>query len=386
MCYNKTYMNIARQITNERGVILLKLEFVCIISLIVLTIFAIYQNFLILKHKKMLNGYEKVRKRLYETSEKISKINDEDTIYSIVLDAVVDLIPNACKGSVLLFNHEDEKFYYKASKGYSSELENFSIKKEEAYLYKINRFKETAIIKNPKEFDLLNTHKETIEGLDRMNALDISCSLCAPIYADERFMGIINVDSNMPGHVFTQKDLNLMNQIKLELELTIKNALAQNKLKYLANYDELTGLINRRKLMTEFNKEFDRMKIVKKPMSLVMIDLDDFKCINDNYGHYFGDLVLKKFSEILAASAGKSNVVARFAGDEFVVLFIEHDYKMAENKMKNIREMILTVEIDNISLSFSYGICEVCSEHINFEKALVLADANMYKDKKVKIC
>lgn len=362
-----------------------KLEFVGIGLLILVTVIAIYQHKLLQNHKMLLNNYERIRQKLYETSDKISKTNDEDKIYSIVLDTIVELIPNSTNGSILLYNNEDDKLYFKACKGFDKELENFSIKRKEAYLYKINQFKETAIIHNPKEFDAMNTDKETIEGLDRINALDISCTLSGPIYADGRFIGMINVDSNIPGHVFTQKDLSLMEQIKCELELAIKNALAHNKLKYLANYDELTGLINRRKLRYEFNKEIERMKFIKKPLSLVMIDLDDFKVINDTYGHFCGDLVLKRFSEILNVSIGNSNVVARFAGDEFVILFKEHDYKMAKNKMKNIRDKILSVHIDNIPLSFSYGICEVNSEHIDFDKAIVLADAKMYSDKKVKV-
>lgn len=360
------------------------LELVGIILLILVTVIAIYQHILLQNHKKLLNNHERIRQKLYETSDKISKTNDENKIYSIVLDTIVELIPNATNGSILLYNKEDDKLYFKVTKGFHEELENFSIKKEEAYLYKINQFKETSIIYNPEKFDRENTDKETIEGLRRINALDISCTLSAPIYADKHFIGMINVDSNIPGHAFTKKDLYLMDQIKCELELAIKNALAQNKLKYLANYDELTGLINRRKLKIEFDKELEKIKHNKKPLSLVMIDLDDFKVINDTYGHYYGDMVLKKFSEILSISTGKSNVVARFAGDEFVVLFKEHDYQMAESKMRAIRDKILSIDLENISLSFSYGIYEVNSEHNSFDKALVLADAKMYRDKKVK--
>lgn len=359
------------------------LEFGVIILLTLATVIAIYQYKLLQNYKKLLNNYERIRQRLYETSEKISKSNNEDKIYSIVLDTIVDLIPNATNGSILLYNDKDNKFYFKVTKGFNRELENLSIKKEEAYLYKINQFKETVIIQNPEEFDRMNTHKETIEGLTRINALDISCTLSAPIYTDSKFIGMINVDSNIPGHVFTKKDLILMDQIKCELELAIKNALAQNRLKYLANYDELTGLINRRKLKLEFDKELEKIKLNKKPLSLVMIDLDDFKAINDTYGHFCGDMILRGFSEILKTLVGKLNVVARFAGDEFVILFKEHDYEMTENKMKAIRDKILSVEIENITLSFSYGIYEVSQECNNFDKAIVLADEKMYSYKKI---
>lgn len=362
---------------------MLGIESVIIISILAVVI--IYQYILLQNHKMLLINNEKIRQRLYETSEKISKTNDEDKIYSAVLDTIIELIPNSTKGSVLLYNDEDEKFYYKVTRGYNQELQSFSIKKEESYLYIINQFKETAIIHNIEKFYSENIAKETIERFQKIHALDISCTLSAPIYADKRFIGMINVDSSTPGHVFTKKDLDLMDQIKCELELAIKNALAHNRLKYLANYDELTGLINRRKLIKEFDKEVARIKHNKNPLSIVMIDLDDFKDINDTYGHYYGDLVLKRFSEALKDLAGKSNVVARFAGDEFVILFRNHDYEMTENIMKAIKDNILSTDIEKVTLSFSYGICQVSNEQINFDKALVLADAKMYREKKVKV-
>lgn len=361
------------------------LVLLCSILLIFVTAIALYQQKLLHINKKLLNNYDIIRQRLYETSEKISKTNDENMIYSIALDTMVDLIPNATNGSILLYNNEDEKLYFKVTKGFNRELENLSIKKEEAYIFRINKFKETVIIHNPEEFDRINIAKETNEKLKKINALDISCTLSAPIYADDKFIGMINVDSNIPGHSFTKKDLSLMDQIKCELELAIKNALAQNMLKYLANYDELTGLINRRKLIIEYDKEIERIKHNKKPLSLVMIDLDDFKVINDTHGHFYGDLILKKFSEVLSSLVGKSNVVARFAGDEFVILFIDHDYKMAENKMRNIRNEIQSMNIDNITLSFCYGVYEVTPELDSFNIALEQADSRMYTNKKIKV-
>lgn len=361
------------------------LESIYLISFLLATTVAVYEYKLLQIHKKLISRYEKTRKKLYETSDIISKINDENTIYSVVLEAIVELIPNATNGSVLIYNDEDDRFYFKVVKEFHRELVNFTIKKEEAYLFNINGFRETAIINNPKEFDILNVHKETVKELQRIKALDISCTLSAPIYIDNKFIGLINIDSNIPGHTFTRNDLLLMDQIKCELELAIKNALAQNRLKYLADFDELTGLINRRSLKKEFDKEIERTKTSNLPFCLVMIDIDDFKVFNDTYGHYFGDIVLKHFSKILNNSVSEPDLVARFAGDEFIILFKEHDFHMTENKMNLIREAVLSAELDGIILRFSYGICEVKYEdNTNFDKALALADIKMYDNKKLK--
>ncbi len=357
-----------------------------IILLIFIIFISLYELKLIQDQKKLLNRYENIRKKLYETGKIISKTNHEDKIYSIVLDTIIELIPNATNGSVLLYDNKVDRFFYKVVKGYQNDLENFTFKKEETFLYQINKFKETVIIKNPLEFDKKNVHKDTVDGLQEINALDISCTLSAPIYIDNRIIGLINVDSIIPGHVFTDKDLNLMDQIKCELELAINNALAQNKLKYLANYDELTGLVNRRFLKKEVEKELEKIKHNKKQMSVVMIDLDDFKNINDTYGHYFGDMALKHFSSMLMKLVGKDDMVARLAGDEFIILLKEYDLASAERKMISINEAIANEKFEGIVLDFSYGIYNVKHEdNINFDMILSYADDKMYENKKVKI-
>lgn len=364
----------------------MNLESVLIVLLLVVTIISVYEYKLIKFHRQQLNNCETVRKKLFETNEMISKTNDEDKIYSIVLDTIMDIIPNATNGSILLYNCQDEKFYYKVVKGFVKDLESFSIKKEEAYLYRINGFKETVVITNPGEFDRNNISKDTIDKFDKINALDIACTISAPIYIDNRFMGLLNVDTNIDGHTFSDKDVYLLNQIKCELELAIKNALAQTKLKYLANYDELTGLANRRMLKKEFDKEVEEINNKKAPFSVVMIDLDNFKFFNDQYGHHYGDMVLKKFTELLKSSVRKSDVVARLAGDEFVIIFKDLTKEMAEIKMEQISKVILTEEFNGVILGFSYGIFEVKSKDIgNFDKVLAHADAKMYENKKVKV-
>ena len=171
------------------------------ILLILATAVSIGEFILLKKQKRQLRIQKNIRKKLHETSERISKASNEDEIYSIALEAIVNLIPKATKGSVLILG-EDGNFHYRVVKGFSPELMSFIIKKEEAYLYHINEFKETAIIKNPMEFDMRNTDKKTIEGLKKIQALDIYCSISAPIYIDDELIGLINVDMDRKNQLF----------------------------------------------------------------------------------------------------------------------------------------------------------------------------------------
>ena len=176
-----------------------------------------------------------------------------------------------------------------------------------------------------------------------------------------------------------------MNVIKSELQIALKNAFAQNKLKYLANFDELTGVMNRRRFNKEFNIQIKKMKQDGVEFSLVMIDLDGFKTINDTYGHNFGDKVLKCFSNLLKSCVRESDVIARLSGDEFIILFRNCPVDMAKERMERITETVASKKLNEITMSFSYGICEVRDcDNITSEEAILLADTKMYNCKRSK--
>lgn len=353
---------------------------------LILALVAIYEYWLIQNLKNDLKTIETSRNIIYETIEKMSKTDNEDEIYAITLDAAVSIIQNATTGSILLAG-EDGNFRYKVVKGFQKELENVIFRREEAYLYKLNKFKETAIISNPREFDRINTDKETIEELDKVNALDIFCTISAPIYIDNKFIGLLNVDSDKKGSIFTEKDVKLMNQIKCELEIAIKNALAQNRLKYLADFDELTGIMNRRSIKKEYDHELEKIRLDGRSFCFVMIDMDNFKCFNDTYGHYFGDVVLKHFVGLLINLVKKPDIVGRFSGDEFIIILKDCNLNMAETKMSSITKAVSAAKFEEVFLEFSYGICEVGAPgDMKFDKALALADQKMYEHKKRRLC
>ena len=141
--------------------------------------------------------------------------------------------------------------------------------------------------------------------------------------------------------------------------------------------------MNRRTLKKVFDKEVSKCSVNK--ISLVMIDMDNFKMLNDCYGHCFGDVALKHFSGILTASVKASDSVARFAGDEFVLLLKDCDFVAAEKRMKDISQRMASQKLDEIVLKFSYGICELVSDgKEDFDTALGLADEKMYEHKRRK--
>ncbi|MCM0649491.1 sensor domain-containing diguanylate cyclase [Clostridium swellfunianum] len=345
---------------------------------------AIMEYFKIKKINRKLLLLEKVRRTLYEVAEKIIRINSEEEAYTLVLETAIELIPHASKGSILLLD-EDCQFHYKTLKGYSEELKKISLKKEEIYLYKINNFTETAIIKDPNRFDEDVIRPDKVHKMNTLEVLDISCTMSSPIFIEDNLIGIINVDSIIKGKFFTDEDLALMNYINNELQLALKNSFVQNKLKYMANYDELTGLYNRRYFKQFLSKELSQAKRYKTQCCLALIDLDDFKLINDNYGHNMGDKALKLFANVLRKNLRKTDIFARMSGDEFVILFINCSKQDATQRLEDIRKELSKQRLENIVLSFSYGVSEINSEiDLSQDDIFGTADKEMYCDKHEK--
>lgn len=359
-------------------------NFITVFIIAFISIVVILQYFEIKRVNKKFVIIEKVRNTLYQVAEKIIKINSEEEVYSLILETAIELIPNASKGSILLLE-EDSRFHFKILKGFSEELKKVTLKKEEAYLCSINNFSETAIIKDPNRFDKDVINAEKVNKMKSLEVLDISCTIASPIYIDEKLIGIINVDSTSDGKSFTNEDIALMNYIKNELQLALKNFVIQNKLKFMANFDELTGLYNRRYFKHFFAMELSKIKRYKTEGCLALIDLDDFKLINDNYGHNMGDKALKFFSDILRENLRKTDIYARMSGDEFVILFINCSRHNAAERLESIRNILKERKLGSLTLSFSYGLSQINSElELTPDDIFGTADKEMYIDKHTK--
>lgn len=171
-------------------------------------------------------------------------------------------------------------------------------------------------------------------------------------------------------------------------ELKAKSALITSqaeKLKELACRDPLTGLANRREFLARAGDEESRFERTGKPFAILMIDIDHFKRINDTYGHECGDFVLVGISRCLEENLRKQDVVARWGGEEFIVLLPESDRKGALGVAEKIRNSINNKQYScrNVSLSVTatLGVCfQNGNRHI--EELIRRADEALYKGKK----
>ena len=149
-----------------------------------------------------------------------------------------------------------------------------------------------------------------------------------------------------------------------------------------ANKDPLTGLYSRRCFYDRIDYEIEKMKRTKLPLSLAIIDIDNFKTINDTYGHLEGDMVLVELAEIFRTHAQSGNTVIRWGGEEFVMILPETGRNGALTFAERIRAL---VECSNCKYKIivSIGITTVYQEH-DVEKIMSIADRALYKAKENK--
>lgn len=158
------------------------------------------------------------------------------------------------------------------------------------------------------------------------------------------------------------------------------------KLQELSDRDYLTGLYNRRKFEEFLTYEIKRSLRHHHKFTILMIDLDNFKYINDTYGHASGDLVLKEVTNIFSSNLRNADVLARLGGDEFAVILPETPYENGFAVVEKLRNRLestpISLMFDQIMLTASFGIAEYPDQGENIESLLTGSDLAMYKAKR----
>ncbi len=219
------------------------------------------------------------------------------------------------------------------------------------------------------------------EQIKAINQLGVSKNvICIPLYPSNTPFGVMMVFS--PREDVTDKELNFLSLFANQVEMAITIANLFENLKKEAVTDSLTELYNRRYFNQALQKEAERAQRLHQPFSVVSLDLDYLKKINDTYGHFFGDLAIRTIADILKKNARSIDVPARLGGEEFSVLLPGVDSSGAMIAAERIRAAIEAQELDTIGhVTASIGVSTFPEHSIKLDELLDLADQAMYKSK-----
>lgn len=213
---------------------------------------------------------------------------------------------------------------------------------------------------------------------------EVNSLICIPLNTKSRKFGLVLVEHKL-NNAFDDENVRLLNIIAQQVGIAMENAELYQKMRELASRDGLTGVYNRQYFQTRLEKELEAAQRENYPLSLAIYDIDHFKRFNDTFGHLFGDKVLITIVEAVSASLRKNDIIARFGGEEFIILFPRTNLNEAYEKVEALRKMISQHVIkDNLvaaSVTVSFGVSCFSECALSEGELLRTADDALYDAK-----
>jgi len=210
---------------------------------------------------------------------------------------------------------------------------------------------------------------------------DSRAVLCIPISYGETLLGVLNVESRRED-AFSPDDVLIMNTLADLLATALHNSFVFQKLQQQSITDGLTGIKTRRFFWEALTSEWKRASRSGRPFSVVLIDLDKFKEVNDTLGHLEGDLVIARVGRLLEQRCRQSNVVARYGGDEFIILMPETGVEQAQVLAERLRLWLATDPmLQEHHITGSFGVASFPVHGLSAEDIIRVADSGMYAAK-----
>jgi diguanylate cyclase (GGDEF)-like protein len=204
--------------------------------------------------------------------------------------------------------------------------------------------------------------------------------------SDIDFVGVISIARR--GEAFTEQERDLFAYLAGQATLSIENVDLHETVQQQAVTDELTGLFNVRQFHSRLDGEIDRAQRFSTPLSLVMLDIDKFKSVNDNHGHQQGDRVLVEVARVLRRLSRDVDLPARYGGEEMAVVLPQTDLAGAEQQAERMRAAIEAMQIPRLDgggllpITASFGVASFPGEGADKTELIAAADAALYRAKR----
>jgi len=241
------------------------------------------------------------------------------------------------------------------------------------------------VVKNRRSLFINDTHQDfRFDVKEVAQRGSLRSLIIAPLLHEGRAMGTLRINSKRV-ETFSNDDLRLLDTISVLTSSGLSNATLYERTEELAIRDSLTDLYVRRYFFERLKEEHRRALIGKRPLTVLMCDLDHFKECNNRYGHGAGDLMLAHFAKILRASF-QHGVVARYGGEEFCVFLPETSKQdgmaAAEKLRQNVEKEPFTIRREKLGMTVSVGVANCPEDTLEHETLVQMADQALYQAKR----
>ncbi len=310
----------------------------------------------------------------------IAPVLDREKLYEAILAKSSELV-RAERGSLMILDNKNNVLSIKASKGIDRKI-------TDTLKVRIGQGISGSIAAKGLPVIVKDLEKEVPSWKNRP-VYKTGSFLSVPLKLDTRVIGVINVSNKATGTAFSDHDMDLLLSFASFASIALERGAyysMSEELKMLSMTDPLTGLFNRRYMRERLFEEVERVKRHSGCFSTFLIDIDDFKSLNDRFGHSYGDEVLKGVSRTIRDAVRSMDVVARYGGEEFAVI-LPHTTKrdalvIAERIRADVDEYKRMVKPFKEWPTISLGVSEFPNDANDIDELINKADSAMYHAKR----
>jgi diguanylate cyclase (GGDEF)-like protein/putative nucleotidyltransferase with HDIG domain len=313
---------------------------------------------------------------LYEIAQAMgTSLGVSDTM-ALIAAKLTNLVPFSC-AALFLFDEDTETLRCRFATGTDAEIiQQISVSNGEGLTGWVARNRRPLVNARPSA---------DIEAAALSTTTSLQSALVCPLMFNEQFIGTLSV-YHIEAGFYRDDHRRLLDRVSEQAGAVIKNSILFEQTQSDSLTDPLTGLPNTRYLFMQLTRELARAERLQSEISLMVMDLDYFKEINDNHGHHVGDRALCEIARVLRTTIRPYDICVRYAGDEFIVVMSGCGSEEAEQKREELQRSIDAVFFEarpgkRIRLGVSIGTAVFPHDGDSYEVLLATADSRMYQNK-----
>ncbi|HEU4938490.1 MAG TPA: HD domain-containing phosphohydrolase [Vicinamibacterales bacterium] len=314
---------------------------------------------------------------LYEIAQAMgTSLGVADTM-ALISAKLSNLVPFSC-AALFLYDEESETLRCRFATGVDAEIiQQISVHTGEGLTGWVARNRRALVNARPSA---------DLEAAGRSDLhTNLQSALVCPLLFSERFIGTLSV-YHVDAAYYRDDHRRLLDRVSEQAAAVINNSMLFEQTQEDSLTDPLTGLPNTRFLFMHLTRELARAERLKQEVALLVMDLDNFKSINDSHGHHVGDRALCEVARVLRTAIRPYDICVRYAGDEFIVVLSGCNTEEAESKRTELQQTIDDVYFEarpgkRVALGISVGAAVFPQDGESYEALLATADSRMYQDK-----
>lgn len=312
---------------------------------------------------------------LHDATRALLTTLDLEELLGRILDAAQTAIPAAERGVLYLVARGTGQLEVRATSGFKDPRIRRTGQLDSAHARRAMR----------ERRPLLVTDVTLPEGEDLNQDEDaFRSAILAPLVLGEEVLGMLSLSSAQP-QAFTASDLEMLTSFAATTTTALNNAMLHAELQKIAITDSLTGLYNRRGLLALGRHEIERFHRYGSPVSVIMLDIDNFKVVNDTYGHAAGDQVLCRLAERCRRLIRVVDILGRYGGEEFAAILPGTDLFQAAEIAERLRAAVadepFSTDPGPVSITVSIGVSRTGPGSVGLDEVIERADAALYRAK-----